>query len=210
MGAVEDHRHAEAAHDRQRAEIADQGVVAEGGAALDQDQVAAALGAELGDDVGAVPGREELALLDADGATAARAGLDQVGLPAEQGRDLQEVDDRGDLGHLPGLVHVGGDRQAGGVLDPGEDAQALVQAVAAEARVAGAVGLVEAGLEHHREADLRGRRLDQARHLQRVPLALDHARAHDQQRQRPADDGAGAMVTGGMGFFGMGGEDNGR
>ena len=58
-----------------------------------------------------VPGREELALLDVDHAPGLGRRDQKVGLPAEEGRDLQHVDDLGDFGALRRLVHVGEHRQ---------------------------------------------------------------------------------------------------
>ena len=48
---------------------------------------------DLGDDVLHVPGRQELALLDVDDLAGLRGGDQQVGLAAQEGRDLQDVDD---------------------------------------------------------------------------------------------------------------------
>ncbi len=68
MGGVEHHRIAGLGHDRQGAHVGDQRVVAEAHAALaQQDVLVAGLGHFLGH-VLHVPGRQELALLDVDGA----------------------------------------------------------------------------------------------------------------------------------------------
>ena len=83
MGGVKNHRRAGGARkDRQRAEIRNQRVVTERGAALGHQHVRIASAGNLGDHIGHVPGRQELALLDVDG-TAGRSGGDQeIGLPA--------------------------------------------------------------------------------------------------------------------------------
>ena len=52
-----------------------------------------------------------------------RGGDEQVGLPAEERRNLQHVDDLGDLGALLRLVHVGQHRQPELLADVGEDRQ---------------------------------------------------------------------------------------
>ena len=61
---------------------------------------------------------------------------EQVGLPAEEGRDLQHVDDLRHLGALRRLVHVGQHRQPEFRADLGEDRQRAFQAHAALAREA--------------------------------------------------------------------------
>jgi hypothetical protein len=85
VGGVEDHGQAFLAHPEQRAHVGDEVVVAEGGAALGDDKVAALEGAELVGDVDDVPRREELALLHVDRAAGFGGGFEQVGLAAEEG-----------------------------------------------------------------------------------------------------------------------------
>ena len=69
MGGIEDHRRAgRLGHDRQRAHVRDEGVVAEARAALGDEDIAVAGAGDLGDDMLHVPGREELPLLDIDDA----------------------------------------------------------------------------------------------------------------------------------------------
>ena len=67
----------------------------------------------LRDRVPHVERREELALLDVDRAPGPRGGHDQVGLPGEERRNLQDVDDLGGRRRLRRLVDVGQDRHAG-------------------------------------------------------------------------------------------------
>ena len=74
-------------------------------------------------------------------------GEQQVGLAAEEGRDLQDVHRFGDRGAVVGQVHVGQDRAADPVAHRSEDAQALVAAEAASRRDRGAVRLVVRALE---------------------------------------------------------------
>ncbi len=61
---------------------------------------------------------------------------------------MQQVDHLGHRGGLVGLVDVGGQWQASALTDLLQQAQAGVEAGAATAREGGAVGLVEARLEH--------------------------------------------------------------
>ena len=109
---------------------------------------------DLRGDVLHVPGRQELALLDVDRAAGLRRGDQQVGLPAQEGRDLQHVDRLGDRRALLGRVHVGQHRHAEALAHLGEDRQALLHAEAARGVGAGAVRLVEAGLVDEADAEL--------------------------------------------------------
>jgi hypothetical protein len=81
------------------------------------------------------------------------------------------------------VVHVGQDRQLQLALDLGQDLQALVDAGAAKARAARAVGLVVARLEDEGDAE-RGRDLLQAAgHVHLQLLALDDAGAGDEEKR---------------------------
>ena len=107
MGGVEDHRRAGGAReDRQRAHVVDERIVAEGYAALGHQHVAIAHTGDFVDDVGHVPGRQELALLDIDHPAGRRRRI-KVGLSAQEGRNLQHVDHLRDAGALRDFVHVG-------------------------------------------------------------------------------------------------------
>ncbi len=77
----------------------------------------------------------------------------QIGLPGEERGDLQQVADLADRRGLLRLVDVGRHRQAGRCRGPAPGSAALRQARAAIGVEAGAVGLVERGLEHqlHRQ-----------------------------------------------------------
>ncbi len=97
------------AHPVERAHVGDQVVVAEGGAALGDEEAFAAEGAHLAGDVDGIPRGEELAFFHVHRAAGLGGGFEQVGLAAEKGRDLQQVDVfGGDVG-LFGGVDVGGD-----------------------------------------------------------------------------------------------------
>ena len=131
VGGVEDHGTADPAHDGERAHVDDERVVAERGAALRHQHVGVAAARDLVDDVLHVPGGEELALLDLDGAAGPGRGDDKVRLPAQEGRDLQHVHHLGQLRALLGVVHVGDDGDAEARADLGEHRQCAVQADAA-------------------------------------------------------------------------------
>src|SRR5439155_6222155 len=134
-----------------------------------------------------VPRGHELALLHVDDAARARRLHHEVGLPAEERGDLEDVGHLRGLRHLRHLVHVGEDRDAVARPNAGEDLEALVDpgtAVGAEAR---SIRLVVARLEDEGNAERRRDLLEARRDLGRVARVLDHARARDQEeRARPA------------------------
>jgi hypothetical protein len=86
--------------------------------------------------------RHELALLDVHRLARGGAGLDEVGLPAEEGRRLQHIDHGGNGRHFMLGVNVGQHRHADLLLDVGEDVQPLLHAQAAERLAGTAIGLV--------------------------------------------------------------------
>ena len=96
MRGVEHHRTTDLRHDRQRAHVVDQGVVAERDPAFAGHDVDAAGLDRFGNDVGHVPRRKEGSFLDVQRLARPRRGDDQVSLAAEKGGYLQHVRD---LGH---------------------------------------------------------------------------------------------------------------
>ena len=92
VGGVEHHGPAEAAHDGEAAHIDDQIVVAERSAALGDQNFVVAGGGDLLGGVLDIVRRDELALLDIHDAAGAAGGDQQIGLAAEECRDLQNVD----------------------------------------------------------------------------------------------------------------------
>ena len=108
VGGVEDDRGV-FAHDGQRAHVDHEVVVAEAGAALGEGDAIVAAFAQFGDGVAHVLRGDELAFLYVDGAAGAGGGDEQVGLAAEEGGDLQDVDDLAGGGGLGGLVDIGED-----------------------------------------------------------------------------------------------------
>ena len=129
---VEDDGVAELAEHRQRAHVDDQVVVAEAHAAFGDEHRLVALGGDLGNDVLHVLRRQELALLDVDRLAGPRRGDDQIGLPREERRDLQHVDDLGGGRGVRRLVNVGQQRQSRAGAHVGENAKAGVEARARE------------------------------------------------------------------------------
>ena len=111
VGHVEDDWNARAPKHRKGAHVHDEVVVAEACAALGDEYTRVAGVDDLGHRVAHVVGREELTLLDVDGAAGPRGGHDQVGLPAEERRNLEDVGDLGDRSGLGRLVNVGENRR---------------------------------------------------------------------------------------------------
>ena len=116
-------------------------------------------------DVDGVPRREELAFLDVHRAAGLGGGFEQVGLAAEKGGDLQQIDVFGGDVRLLGGVDVGGDGHAEFLGDFTEDPAAFLDAGAAEGVDRGAVGLVERGFEEEMNAGAVGDFLERAGHF---------------------------------------------
>ena len=192
VGGVEDDGGAGGLHLGDGAEVVDQAAVAEGGAALGEEDAGGADGGDLGDDVGHVPGGHELAFFHVQGASGGGGGFQEVSLAGEEGGDLEEVDDFGDGGGLVGLVDVGGDGEAGLGFDAFEDLQAFLDAGASEAGLGGAVGFVEGGFEDQGDVEP-GADLDQAVGDDEGEVVGFHdAGAGDQGERATAADGDGA------------------
>ena len=100
-------------------------MVAEGEAALGDEDARVARLADLGDRVPHVERGQELPLLDVDDLAGLRRRDQQVGLPRQEGGDLEHVGDGGDRRGLGGLVDVGEDGAAELGLHALEGAQAL-------------------------------------------------------------------------------------
>ena len=116
---------AKAAHDGERAHVDDEVVVAEAGSALGEEDAGVAGRRDLFDGVVHVPGGDELAFLDVDGAAGLCGGDEQVGLAAEEGGDLEDVDGFGGDGAVGGFVDVGEDGKPGGFGEAAEDGWCL-------------------------------------------------------------------------------------
>src|SRR5690606_4207624 len=124
-----------------------------------------------------------LPLLQVDRLPAARDGGDEVRLPAEQRRSLQNVDDLRDLVERRVLVDVGQHRNADLALDPLEDPQPCGEPRPAEAVDRRAVRLVERRLEDERHPEPAGNRREPLGRMQHERLAFDHARTGDDEKR---------------------------
>ena len=123
------------------------------------------------------PGARNWPFLIFTGLPRGGAGLDEIGLPAEEGRRLQHIDHRGHRSDLVLGMHVGQHRHADLLPDLGQDAQALVHAQAAEGLAGTAVGLVVGRLEDDRECPSRRRFPSSARRYRGTAAAIRPRRA---------------------------------
>src|SRR5579863_24157 len=136
-----------------------------------------------------IPGRNELALFDVDGAAAECCRDHEVGLAAQERRNLKHVDDLCDLSDIRNFVHVGEYRKLNFVFDLSENAQTLFDTRPAKAANRGAIGLVVAGFEDQRKTQSAGHALDDLRHAHDVLFALDDAGAGNKEKiARPNAD----------------------
>ena len=155
---------------------------------------AVAFGGDFRDDVLHVVRREELALLHVDRLAGARGRDEEIGLPRQERRDLQDVDDRRRCRRVRGLVDVGEHRQPGPAPDLAKGREPGLQAGTAERGARRPVGLVVGRLEDDRHAAPCRDLLDLGRRLERMLRALDDARAQDEGERVPAADGEGAHL----------------
>ena len=185
VGGVEDHGDAEPAHRQEPREVVDEPTVAEERATLAQQRVATAPGQQFGDGVLHVGGCHELSLLHVDGPTGRRGRQQDVGLPAQEGRNLQHIADLSGRDRLLRKMHVGGHGQADDRPHAFEHRQPLVDAGAAKRAVARAVGLVERRLEDGLQPEVGRDGRDRLGDLEAQVLRLDHAGARNEQEGLP-------------------------
>src|SRR4051812_45196469 len=131
MSSVEYYRR-ELAHDGERAHVHHQIVVAEACAALSHEDAIVSRRAAFLNHVLHVPWRNELALLDVDRALGHTRSRYQIGLAAEESRDLKHVGDFCNLRHIFGFVNVGENWDVYFVFHFFQDAKAFGQPRAAE------------------------------------------------------------------------------
>ena len=188
VGGIEHHGAAELLHPVHAAHVHDEVVVAEGSAAFAEHVLIAAEGFHLFADVLAVPGSEELALLDVDRASGLGAGFQQVALAAQESRYLEQVNILGGVFGLLLGVHVGHHRALELLADFGEDTAAFLNARAAEAFHARAVGFVVGGLEDELHAEPGADFLDGGGHFPGKGFVFKRAGPEQEEGFLPADD----------------------
>ena len=182
VGGIEHDRIAKRLHDRDGAHIRDQIVVAEAGAPLGEDDFFVSTIGRLCGDLLHLVWREELALLEVYDLTGARGGGDEVGLAAEEGRNLQHVYHARCLFRLLLCMNIGDNGHADLVPYRRQDAKPGIKARAAPGLGGGAVGLVEARLEHVGDAKRGATALERPGNLQAKRPGLDDARPGEQEK----------------------------
>src|SRR5215469_2850945 len=105
MGRIEDDGR-KFAHDCQRAHVDHEIVVTERRSTFGQEDTVPARFANFFGGMPHVPWRNELSLLDVDGAASLRSGNQQVSLPAEKCWNLKHVDGLSDSCCISGCVNV--------------------------------------------------------------------------------------------------------
>ena len=125
----------------------------------------------------------KLPLLHVHRPAGGRGGQQDVGLPAEKRRNLEQVADLPGGGGLVRQMHVGRHRQAGRLPDPIEHGEAFVDAWATEGADTRPVRLVVRGLENHLNRQSLGEFDQVVRDLEAPFEALDHAGPGDHQQR---------------------------
>src|SRR5690606_40267438 len=125
--------------------------------------------------------RHPLSLLDVDEPARARSGLDQVRLPAQERRDLEDVADLADRRGLLRLVNVREQWQPGLGRDALEPLQTVLETRSARRARTAPVRLVERRLEHDRYARPHAQLRERLGDAQIQRVVLQHARSRNQE-----------------------------
>src|SRR6185295_7247860 len=147
MRNIENYRYAKLAHDRKRSHVDDEVVVTKTRAALRQHELFTTSFASFIDDIARILRREKLALLDVDRFPRLRGRHDQICLPGEKRRYLQDIDDGRDLLDLRHIVNVGQHWNIDLFSDLLQHFEAGFHTQTAEALDRRSVSFVERGLE---------------------------------------------------------------
>ena len=108
MSGIEDDPIAGLADPEERAHIGDEIIVAESGASFGEEELIIAKGEEFFGDVANIPRSEELAFFDIDHPLGFGGGLDEIGLAAKEGGDLEDINPFGGDGAVLWGVDIGG------------------------------------------------------------------------------------------------------
>ena len=114
-------------------------------------------------------------------------GDEKVGLAAEEGGDLEDVDGLAYGGAVLGGVDVGEDGETGALRYGAEDAAAFDEAGAPEAANGGAIGFVVTGFEDVGYAEVGGDALHGVRDHAGMRFRLDDAGPGDEKQLAAAD-----------------------
>ncbi len=154
VGDIEADGWAELDHVAESDEVVDESVVAKEGSAFGKHDAGGVGIGEFLNDVGHLVGREELTFFDVDGFVGLGGGDEEVGLPGEEGGDLEQVDAFGGVGGVLGKVDIGGGGDVEGSADVGDEVEPGVEAGSSGGGDGGAVGFVVGGFEDVLQAEL--------------------------------------------------------
>jgi hypothetical protein len=160
------------------------------------DQIVVPQTPYLGHRMGHVPGGDELPLLEVDGPAAAGRCSQEVRLPAEEGWDLQHIEDFGRRLNLACLVDIGENRYAIVAADAGKDGKALLQPRPPEGIQGGAVGLVKGGLENKGDGEPFADLLQGGGDLPGQRCRLENTGTGDEKERLPRPYGEGFSAAG--------------
>jgi len=110
MGGVKNHAVAGFTNPGQRAEICDEIIITKGSAAFGEQELFCAKFLQLLRDIFHVPRGKKLTFLYVNGAACLRCRAQQIGLPAKEDGDLQQIDEFARDFGLGWLMHVRCDR----------------------------------------------------------------------------------------------------
>jgi hypothetical protein len=187
VGGVENHRQSFFPHPVERAHIDDEVIVPKGGAPLGDEEGLAAKSTHFPRNVDRIEWREELAFFDIYRPPGFRRSFEKVGLTAEEGGYLKEVDVFcGDVRLLRG-VNVGGDWHPEFFADFSQNAAAFLDSGTAKRADGCAVRLVERGFKNEMNAGALGDLLEGGGHFPREGFAFKGAGTEDKKGRRSAD-----------------------
>lgn len=184
VGGIEADAGAEVAHPGERAHVGDEVVVAEGGAALGEEDVFAAEVCHFFEHWLHIPGGEKLAFFHVHGATGFCGSFEEISLAAEEGGNLEQIDVLAGDGCVLGEVDIGGDGDAEVLADFAEELAAVFNAHAAIGAYGGAIGFVVGGFEDEGDAYLFCDGFDFACHFPGEIWGFDGAWAEDEEWER--------------------------
>ena len=183
MGGVEDHRSVTGgAESREAAHVHHEVAVAKERAALGHGDFRRSARAHLLDRPTHLFGGHPLALLDVHGAAGPSRGEEQIGLPAQEGGDLQDIGDPRGERNVPWLVDVSQNRKTGGSAHLLERAQTRFEPRAARCIQAGAIGFVVRGLVDDANTELDRQLRQRLADADVQVVGFDDTRTRDEKR----------------------------
>ena len=200
VSGVIDHRDTERLHDRNAAEVIDQAAISKCCSSLAEHDVAESAGFTFADSVPGIFRGNKLRLLDVDGRSVLHCSIggrnQQVGLPGQEGGNLQNRTDFSNRGCLSRFVDIGCGGQPCPLADFFKQSQPSFQSRTAIALNARSIGLVKAGFEHNLQAVCFTQPGKSVRHAQYQFLGFHHAGTKNEQQRFCA---ATAVVSNGDG-----------